>query len=181
MSDEPNGNGRVTIREVYDLLDKVYLRVDKVAGIADAAHKESMAAISALDEKLDRHIIDASVRDQRIMALELWREELPQLCVLRTEKMIAEEHERRHAAHMDSDHERQSEPLLASLGAMSPSEDVEMGDMRRVWRVGRWVIVLAITAMIAWGISFWATSCAEERAEGSTAQPTSDVIMQSNN
>jgi hypothetical protein len=86
-------NGRVSIREVYDLVDKVYVKVDTV-------HRESMVAIGALDDKLDAHAKEATVRDRRLDRLEDWKEGLPAFCDYRMTQLVETEHEERHGDHM---------------------------------------------------------------------------------
>jgi len=40
-----------------------------------------------------------------------------------------------------------------------PQEDEQMGDIRRAWRFGRWVVMALAVASMAFGISYWADSC----------------------
>lgn len=41
-----------------------------------------------------------------------------------------------------------------------PQEDEQMGDIRRAWRFGRWVVMALAAASMAFGLSYWADSCA---------------------
>jgi len=59
---------------------------------------------------------------------------------------------------------RNSDPLDLNFG-----EDRESGDMRRVWRVGRWLVTVLVVAMTAFGISYWADSCSRTQYWGPSA------------
>lgn len=41
----------------------------------------------------------------------------------------------------------------------------EIQDMTTTWRVVRWLVVIAAGAMIVWGMTYWADSCASQQAE----------------
>ena len=51
----------------------------------------------------------------------------------------------------------------------SPAEDEQMGDMRRAWRFGRWVVMALAVASIAFGLSYWADSCSRQQYWGPAA------------
>ena len=53
-----------------------------------------------------------------------------------------------------------------------PQEDEQMGDMRRAWRFGRWVVMALAVASMAFGLSYWADSCSRAQYWGPSAPIT---------
>lgn len=123
MNDE--GNGKVTIREVYDLVEK--------------SHDELSDKIDTLGGELHYHYKEAAARDLKIQALELFQKSLPENCDRRVNEAIRVEHEQRHQQHMEIDHENM-EPTMESIS-------------RKVWIM--WGIGLFIVTILANGFLMW--------------------------
>lgn len=91
-----NGGGK-TPDDLFDLA---------VAANRDAEerHEESVKETKANRELLEAHCVEATVRDERLEALEGWRREQARTCQKRIEDIVKKEHDTRHSAHMSAEH-----------------------------------------------------------------------------
>lgn len=94
--DKQNGDD-LTPRVVYQMLKAV-------DGDAVARHAESTERQDAILARLDEHCMEALVRDRRIGLLEDYVEESRRTCAERVKVLINEEHDARHALHMEGFH-----------------------------------------------------------------------------
>lgn len=127
----------------------------KLAAKVEVQHTESLAAIEANRQVLISHCAEANVRDERISVLEEWRHDQVKHCEDRVMKLIGDEHEGRHSAHMAAEHpvpRRSEDP-----------EDADYSSDRRVWLM--WsigsrltnILVAALTAATVLLVNWLAT------------------------
>jgi len=152
-----NGGGK-TIDDVFDLA---------VAANEDAEerHVESVEATRENRRLLEVHCAEADERDARILALEEWRAAATATCPDRVLSIVEKEHAKRHQEHMDDyahlTPEQMKERHASYAEALERGEvedrrhpefdDEEMGDLRRAWRVVRWVVAAFVLPIIAAG------------------------------
>jgi len=168
------GNGGPSNRDMLKAMGALAKDVDEAIDALDEKqekrHDESVAAMK-------EHICFANVRDERIIALEKWREESSKKCVERMTaiaKQVAKDvHDPVHAAHLAADHTKNgrdpNDPSDAQFLEKRESA-FPTGDQRTLfelilgWGILKWVITGACMALIVWGVTFWASSCAEKAA-----------------
>jgi hypothetical protein len=124
---------------------------------------------TALKESMDRHLE--------------WTMQGPLSRLEALEKRVAlipEEHERKHSEHLSESHSIEkrrrtdeletdyticrTEPVMLTASQSSGVSTQTLQDALTTWRVGRWLIAALLIIGLGWGISYWATSCAENNA-----------------
>ena len=150
-----------------------------------ASHDDAQKADIAFDEKLDKHVEEDRLQFARISShLESEAGTLSRAVTRITatvddrgeriknakteilaevDKLIAAAATRAPRRATDPPDEVWAKPL--PVAAMAPPEDEQLGDIRRLWRVGRWAAMLAGAACILFATNYYADSCASSRAE----------------
>ena len=148
----------------------VYGMLQAVDEDANRRHQETVAAFK-------EHCAEAVVRDLAIRELQDWRRESSEKCVERmtviAERVAVAAHAPVHAAHMVSHHappRREDDPPDVAF-VDKRKESFPAGDQRTLfelilgWSIVKWLLTLAVGAVIVWGVSYWASSCAATKVE----------------
>ena len=144
----------------------VYGMLQAVDEDANRRHQETVAAFK-------EHCTEAVVRDLAIRELQDWRRESSEHCQERIERIVRAEHGPVHAAHMAEHHgkpRRMEDPPDSEFTERRESA-FPTGDQRSVfemilgWNIVKWLVALAVGAVIVWGVSYWASSCAAQKVE----------------
>jgi len=148
----------------------VYGMLQAVDQDAVARHQETVAVLEA-------HCAEAVVRDLGIRELQDWRRESSEKCVERmtviAERVAAAAHAPVHAAHMASHHappRRDDDPPDAAFvdkrkGAFPTGDQRTLFEIILGWSIVKWLLTLAVGAVVVWGVSYWASSCAAQKVE----------------
>ena len=114
---------------------------------------------------LDVHCEEARIRDERLEALEAWREHQADTCEMRIKGLIDEEHSARHDAYVSGlasprrKNDPESSDFLEQRKRTFPSDDPEVQEMRVSYRAGKWLIrgvaAAIIVALISFGANFY--------------------------
>jgi len=153
----------LTVKDAVELV----LAVDEDAV---ARHQETVAVLQA-------HCAEAVVRDLAIRELQDWRRESSEKCVERmtviAERVAIAAHAPVHAAHMASHHappRREDDPPDEAFvdkrkGAFPTGDQRTLFEIILGWSIVKWVLTLAVGAVVVWGVSYWASSCAAQKVE----------------
>lgn len=114
-----NGGGK-TPDDIFDLA---------VASNRDAEerHEQSVQLYQQLAEEVKTHLVEASVRDERLEALEGWRHEASTTCEDRVVALIEREHEQRHSHYVSTLGERDFQDRLVWFFASTAGKLVLVG------------------------------------------------------
>ena len=144
----------------------VYGMLRAVDQDAVARHQETVAVLEA-------HCAEAVVRDLAIRELQDWRRHSMETCQSRIEAIVRAEHAPTHAAHMAEFHappRREDDPPDAAFvdkrkGAFPTGDQRTLFEIILGWSIVKWLLTLAVGAIIVWGVSYWASSCAANNVE----------------
>jgi len=144
----------------------VYGMLQAVDQDAVARHQETVAVLQA-------HCTEAVVRDLAIRELQDWRRESSEHCQERIERIVRAEHAPVHAAHMASHHappRREDDPPDVAFvdkrkGSFPTGDQRTVFEMILGWSIVKWLLTLAVGAVVVWGVSYWASSCAAQQVE----------------
>jgi len=144
----------------------VYGMLQAVDEDANRRHQETVAAFK-------EHCTEAVVRDLAIRELQDWRRESSEHCQERIEAIVRAEHAPTHAAHMAEFHappRREDDPPDAAFvdkrkGAFPTGDQRTLFEIILGWSIVKWLLTLAVGAVVVWGVSYWASSCAAQKVE----------------
>jgi len=144
----------------------VYGMLQAVDEDANRRHQETVAAFK-------EHCAEAVVRDLAIRELQDWRRHSAETCQARIEAIVRAEHTPTHAAHMAEFHappRRESDPPDEAFvdkrkGAFPVGDQRTLFEIILGWSIVKWLLTLAVGAVVVWGVSYWASSCAATKVE----------------
>ena len=145
-----NREGAVSNEQLFDLV----LAVSHDDG---KRHKTSIDKIESMEEALSEHIVYAKKRDDRISALEEWRDGCPAMSLA----LFSAEHAQRHGEHMAQYHapRRESDPEASDFNRRRQHiQSDEPSNLSRdeygektwlMWMVGSWIGRILLGVVIA--------------------------------
>jgi len=175
-----DGNGGPTGRDLLTAMGALAKDVDESIDELDKKqhrrHTETVNEMKALRNA-------GNVRDDRLNVIEQKHDAWERECPKRLEAIVCEAVERSahahgttHAEHMEAHHAeepKRREDDAASDNHRSERRDFPTGDERTMFEVVlafgavKAIVLALIIAVSAWGLTYWATSCAEENAGNS--------------
>jgi hypothetical protein len=144
-----------------------------VYGMLQAVDQDAVARHQETVTVLRVHCTEAVVRDLAIRELQDWRRESSEHCQERIERIVRAEHGPVHDAHMALHHappRREGDPPDVAF-VDKRKEAFPTGDQRTLfeiilgWSIVKWLLTLAVGAVVVWGVSYWASSCAAQKVE----------------
>jgi len=154
-----DGNGGPTNRDMLKAMGALALDVDEAI---DGLDKKNKARHDETISVLDLQAAEITCCQEDINVLEQWRTESSLTCVNKVREIAAEVaaelHGPTHERHILEHHNIKPQSGTSPLGrdyadpsdaqftehreSAHPTEDEEMGDLRRLWRVTKWAIIV---------------------------------------
>jgi len=145
-----------------DVVELVYAFADD----QEADHGQTIEMLAQMDAK-------HSLLCTRVAELEGDWHEASATCKDRVEAIVRAEHGLTHAAHMADFHappRREDDPPDEAFvdkrkGAFPTGDQRTVFEMVLGFNIAKWLLTLAVGALIVWGVSYWASSCAAQKVE----------------